>query len=331
MNEVLEAFIKPKERVGTALAILALTGVSCFFAGLSLGLYLARPGEPLPATPEGTVETPTTEPTVEVTPEPTSTPSPVPTLAPTPMPGRIRAQVVKVIDGDSIEVEIEGQIFKVRYNGIDAPEVGQPCADEATAKNIELVSGQRVSLVKDVSEVDKYGRLVRYVYVEDLFVNAEMVRQGYAVAFTYPPDVAHADEFMILEAQAQQAGRGCWAPVATVAPEEVFLLVGPDCSQFDAPGNDNDNKSQEWVCLINGGTQPVEMEGWVVKDEYGWAYTFPPFTLEPGGEVRLHTGCGQNTATDIYWCKEGYAVWNNDGDTVFLFSGSGSLITKYSY
>jgi len=55
------------------------------------------------------------------------------------------------------------------------------------------------------------------------------------------------------------------------------------------------------------------------------------FTLEPGGEVRLHTGCGQNTATDIYWCKEGYAVWNNDGDTVFLFDGSGSLVSEYSY
>lgn len=312
-------------------AILALTGLSCFFAGLSLGLYLTRPGGSLPTTLEGSVDTPTTEPTVEVTPEPTSTPSLVPTLAPTPMPGRIQGQVVKVIDGDTIEVKIEGQIFEVRYNGIDTPEVGQLCAGEAAAKNIELVSGQRVTLVKDVSEVDKYGRLVRYVYVGDLFVNAEMVRQGYAVAFTYPPDVAHADEFVILEAEARQAGRGCWASMATVAPEEVSVFVEPDCSQFDAPGNDNDNKSQEWVCFINEGTQTVEMEGWIIKDEYGWAYTFPPFTLEPGGEVRLHTGCGQNTATDIYWCKEGYAVWNNDGDTVFLFDGSGSLVSEYSY
>lgn len=49
------------------------------------------------------------------------------------------------------------------------------------------------------------------------------------------------------------------------------------------------------------------------------------------GEVQLHTRCGQNTATDIYWCKEGYAVWNNDGDMVFLFQGSGSLVSEYSY
>ncbi|MGB5932379.1 MAG: hypothetical protein WBH57_04860 [Anaerolineae bacterium] len=55
------------------------------------------------------------------------------------------------------------------------------------------------------------------------------------------------------------------------------------------------------------------------------------FTLEPRGEVRLHTGCGQNMATDIYWCEEGYAVWKDDGDTVFLFDGSGSLVSKYSY
>lgn len=75
----------------------------------------------------------------------------------------------------------------------------------------------------------------------------------------------------------------------------------------------------------------MEMEGWIVKDEYGGTYTFPPFTLESGRETRLHTGCGQNTATDIYWYKEGYAVWNNDGDTVFLFDGSGSLVSEYSY
>lgn len=311
-------------------AILALTGVSCFFMGLSLGLYLARPGEPPPATPEGTVETPTTEPTVEVTPEPTSTPSPVPTLAPTPMPRRIRAQVVKVIDGDTIEMKIGGEPFGVRYIGVDAKE-GTPCGNQARARNQELVGGQTVELERDISEPDAYGRLLRYVYAAGIFVNARLVEEGYAVAKGYPPDTRYADLFARLERQARAEGRGCWAPVATVAPEEVSLLVAPDCSQFDAPGNDNDIKSQERVCFINGGAQPVEMKGWTVRDEYGWTYTFPPFTLEPGGEVRLHTGCGQNTATDIYWCKERYAVWNNDGDTVFLFDGSGNLVNEYPY
>ncbi len=267
---------------------------------------------------------------MEVTPEPTSTPSPVPTLAPTPPPGRVQAQVVKVIDGDTVEVEIEGEPFEVRYVGMDTEE-GTPCGNQARARNQELVEGQTVELERDISETDAYGRLLRYVYVGDLFVNARLVEEGYAVAKGYPPDIRHADLFARLEHEARTEGRGCWAPVATVAAEEVSVLVEPDCSQFDAPGNDNDNKSQEWVCFINGGTQPAEMEGWVAKDEYGWAYTFLPFTLEPGGEVRLHTGCGQNTATDIYWCKEGYAVWNNDGDTVFLFDGSGSLVSEYSY
>ncbi len=311
-------------------AIFALTGLSCFFMGLSLGLYLSRPGGSIPTNIEGMVYTSTTEPTMEVTPEPTSTPSLVPTLTPTLMPGRIQAQVVKVIDGDTIEVEVEGESFKVRYIGVDAEE-GTPCGNQARVRNQALVGGQTVELERDISDTDTYERLLRYVYAGDFFVNAKLVEEGYARARGYPPDTRYADLFAQLEREAQAEGQGCWAPVATAAPEEVSVFVGPHCSQFDAPGNDNDNKSQEWVCFIDGGTQMVEMERWVVKDEYGWAYTFPPFTLGPGGEVRLHTGCGQNTATDIYWCKEGYAVWNNDGDTVFLFEGSGSLVGEYSY
>jgi len=124
-------------------------------------------------------------------------------------------KVTRVIDGDTIEVE-GGQ--KVRYIGINTPETGQALADEATNKNKELVEGKQVKLVKDVSETDKYGRLLRYVYVltsiheEPVFVNAELVKSGYANAATYPPDVAHAEEFKDLERQARESQVGLWAP-----------------------------------------------------------------------------------------------------------------------
>ena len=75
----------------------------------------------------------------------------------------------------------------------------------------------------------------------------------------------------------------------------------------------------------------MDMTGWVVHDEYGWQFTFPAFTLAPGASVRVRTGCGQNTNTDLYWCKSGTAVWNNDGDTVFLLDATGNLIDSYSY
>ncbi len=317
----------------TKLVFLSLLAAACFFAGLSLGLYLG-PRESYKE--EGPTIEPTSErvaPTIEI---PVSSPAPTPT--PTATPSLIQGRVIKVIDGDTIEVEIEGTRFPLRYIGVDAEEEGA-CGRQETARNRELVEGQTVDLERDTSEVDAFGRLLRYVWVDGLFVNAQLVREGYARARAYPPDTRYADLFAQLEEEAREAGRGCWAPTptttATIPPSPVAVPIGvvvdESCSQFNAPGNDNENKSQEWVCFRNNGPQPVEMGGWRVQDEYGWGYTFPPFTLEAGGVVRLHTGCGQNTPTDVYWCKEGYAVWNNDGDTVFLFDTSGDLVAEQSY
>lgn len=66
------------------------------------------------------------------------------------------------------------------------------------------------------------------------------------------------------------------------------------------------------------------MTGWYLRDNYGWGYTFPQFTLAPRATVRVRTGCGTNSTADLYWCKDGTAVWNNDGDTVFLFDAEGN-------
>ena len=74
-----------------------------------------------------------------------------------------------IVDGDTIDVEIGGATYRVRYIGIDTPERGDCYFDEAKDKNAELVLGQYVRLVKDVSETDRYGRLLRYVYVGQTF------------------------------------------------------------------------------------------------------------------------------------------------------------------
>lgn len=119
------------------------------------------------------------------------------------------ATVTRVIDGDTIEVELDGQTHQVRYIGINTPEADQTCGSEATMANAELVQGQTVTLVKDVSEIDQYGRLLRYVYVGDVFVNAQLVTEGYAQAEQYPPDVAHYDDFVNLELLAVENSLGC--------------------------------------------------------------------------------------------------------------------------
>ena len=123
----------------------------------------------------------------------------------------VTARVIEVIDGDTIV--IEGG-YHLRYIGIDTPEIHPELEDfglEAWQANRELVEGEMVRLEKDVSEIDKYGRLLRYVYVDDVFVNAELVRQGLAYAQAYPPDIKYQDYLEKLEQEARQAGRGMWA------------------------------------------------------------------------------------------------------------------------
>jgi hypothetical protein len=104
---------------------------------------------------------------------------------------------------------MHGRTYRVRYIGMDTPERYDVCFAEATAANALLVANQEVTLLKDVSETDRYGRLVRYVFVGNVFVDAALVAQGYARAYPYPPDTTYADYFASLENDARAAGLGC--------------------------------------------------------------------------------------------------------------------------
>ena len=115
--------------------------------------------------------------------------------------------VVRVIDGDTIV--IEGG-YHVRYNGIDSPESDEFFYSEAKQMNADLIAGKRVRLESDITDKDKYGRLLRYVYVDDTFINAEMVRQGCAWSTAYPPDVKYQVYFEAMEKEARQLKRGLW-------------------------------------------------------------------------------------------------------------------------
>lgn len=140
--------------------------------------------------------------------------APAPTLPPTPTQVILigdGATVLRIIDGDTIDVDVNGETIRVRYIGVNTPEYDEPCFEAASAANRALVGGRAVTLVRDVSETDPFGRRLRYVYVDGLSVNAELVRAGYAEAVEYPPDVTHAAEYEALEAAARAANRGCHA------------------------------------------------------------------------------------------------------------------------
>lgn len=129
------------------------------------------------------------------------------------------AAVTFVTDGDTIEVEIDGRLYDVRYIGIDTPERDEPFYEEAREANRQLVEGLTVTLVKDVSETDEFGRLLRYVYLQDgTFVNAELIRQGMARVVTFPPDVAMVDYLTALQQEARKAERGLWAETELDGP-----------------------------------------------------------------------------------------------------------------
>jgi micrococcal nuclease len=128
-------------------------------------------------------------------------------------------RVVRVVDGDTIHVRVGGREETVRYIGVDTPESVKPgapveCfATKASAFNHRLVGGEKVRLVPDAEARDRYGRLLAYVYrVRDKrFVNASLIRRGYAVPLTIPPNVAHARQFRHLASTARRAGRGLWS------------------------------------------------------------------------------------------------------------------------
>jgi len=126
-----------------------------------------------------------------------------------PGPGLVR--VARVVDGDTL-VLAGGE--RVRYIGVDAPEdttVVEPFGPEATALNRRLVEGKWVRLERDVSDRDRYGRLLRYVWVGEVLVEAELVREGYAEAKPYPPDLRYYPCLEALEEEARREARGMWS------------------------------------------------------------------------------------------------------------------------
>lgn len=126
--------------------------------------------------------------------------------------------VVKVVDGDTIHVRLGDRVEKVRYIGVNTPEIHhprlgeQPGGREAREVNRRLVAGRHVRLELDVQSRDRYGRLLAYVWVGETMVNAELLVRGYAQVMTVPPNVRYQGRFLTHEREARRSGRGLWRP-----------------------------------------------------------------------------------------------------------------------
>jgi micrococcal nuclease len=244
--------------------------------------------------------------------------------------------VTRVIDGDTIEVNIGGIIYKVRYIGVDTPELDDErpefaaLAQEATRLNRQLVEGEIVRLEKDISETDKYGRLLRYVYVDDTFVNAELVKQGLAWAEPYEPDIRYQDYFKELEAEARRDKIGVWQEVQ---PSPPINIQNVQITYIFYDGLVPNVESDEYVEITNLGDQPQDLTGCVLMDiSDGYpSFTFPSYILAPGESIRVYTN-EYHPEWGGFSFEYSQAIWNNtDPDIAALYDNQGNEVSQKSY
>jgi endonuclease YncB( thermonuclease family) len=244
--------------------------------------------------------------------------------------------VTRVIDGDTIEVDITGTIYKVRYIGIDTPEPDDKrpefcaLAQEATRYNRQLVGGKTVRLEKDISETDQYGRLLRYVFVGDTLVNAELVRQGLACAKSYPPDTKYQDYLEELETEARQDKIGIWQETQ---PPLLIIVESVQITYIFYDGLVPRVESDEYVEITNLGDQPQELTGCMLTDiSEGYPlFIFPSYILAPGKSIRIYTN-EYHPEWGGFSFEYSQAIWNNtESDVAVLYDNQGKEISRKSY
>jgi len=149
--------------------------------------------------------------------------------------------VTRIIDGDTIEIET-GE--KVRLIGIDTPETVHPSkpvecmGKEASARTKELIENKKVRLEKDVSETDKYGRLLRYIWLDGELINEKLVREGFANSSSYPPDIKYQERFNKAERYAVENNLGLWGELcSTPSPTAQPIIYNPTPAPYNPPSS----------------------------------------------------------------------------------------------
>ncbi len=135
------------------------------------------------------------------------------------------------------------------------------------------------------------------------------------------------DQDMYLPFVAKPLPTPTLTPTATPLPPIPDVRVEGSCSSFQ--GGSRQDPNGEYVCFRNYDSLAADMTDWQVEDASGHSYTFPLFFLDPGAIVRLHSGPGADTATDLHWARG--LVWNNDHDIVYLYDAFGRLVSRYIY
>jgi micrococcal nuclease len=231
----------------------------------------------------------------------------------------IPVSLVRVIDGDTLEVSLEGTTETVRLIGIDAPALSEPFGPQARDFLQDNLTGSEVYLELDVQERDSSNRVLAYVWYEDVdgywMANENLIWEGLAMVLTVEPNVTYAEVFEWGQEMAQAAGLGMWEGMST-SPVELLTV------HADAAGDDAANLNDEWLefrVRVAGS-----LAGYTVEDVDGNVYEFPNRVFAEGDVFRLYTGSGTDTQTALYWGSAS-PIWDNDGDAVFVVDSEGTV------
>ncbi len=226
-----------------------------------------------------------------------------------------RGTVTQINDGDTIYVLLEdGKTYTIRYIGVDAPENDAKYFTESFNANSDLVLQKDVILIKDVSETDQFDRLLRYVIVGDVFVNQELVRNGFAKAVSYPPDISCADTFTLAEDEARGSQMGMWVATPTPKSSSPTVIVV------------SVNKREEWVEIQNAGNSDVDLAGWNLVSERGHQECYLSGIIKSGEILRIWAGTAQGSG---FSCGYSNPIWNNsEPDPAVLYNAQGVEVSR---
>jgi micrococcal nuclease len=236
-------------------------------------------------------------------------------------------RVTSVSDGDSFAADIDGSEEEVRLLGINAPEGNECYGHHARDTLTSMLAGNDLVLVRGSPEDrDDFGRLLRYAWVDGASVNEAMLAHGEAIALQSEHDLD--DEFLAIAESAAAAGLGLWGREVCGPSEPQDIQIARIA--HDPAGRDEEALNEEYVEIGHEGDDRVDLTGWVLRDESSSNRYVFDHALRPGGRLIVHSGCGTDSAEDVYWCAA-QPIWSNGGDTAILQDEHGNVVSRRAY
>ncbi len=227
----------------------------------------------------------------------------------------------RAIDGDTIELEND---LRVRLLGINTPEKKRPLHDEAL-DFLRQFEGKEARLEWTNEEKDKYGRLLRYVFVDGKMLNELVLRRGLGNLYIYG-----ADKYTKLLSEAEQEARNSKSGIWVLSLDKCADCLSVNIE--NGMGKNDCKAGIEFVTLSDKCDFECDISEWNIKDEANHFFVFDNSVIDSGGSVVVYSGVGKDNKTSFYFNNKGCAsVWNDEHDTLFLRDKKGGLVLYYKY